>query len=212
MKLNHLPQRLQMREAFWFPLSTSRARSDILVGGLLVMFLLIIGWIFNLGNRLNVVGRFYRNEKPIFRGFAPLGYTFTRGCISFLAISIYLAPFAVFGGCSFLLKLKGFEFFHLLFALFSIVAFVLGVFTLPGGMTVYACENDLSVLKNPRRAFSRAWSKRRTYGYAWLISLVSVLISLFGLLALGVGFFFSSVWSWEVTGYAFTVAMYSEEE
>ena len=139
MDSSHLPRRLRMREAFWFPVSTSQARKDILVGGLLVIFLLIIGWILNLGSRPNVVGRFYRNEQPVFRGFAPIGYTFKRGCISFLTISLYLAPSALFAACAFLLKLGNFEKLHYVSAVLSATAFVLGVFTLPGGMTVYAC-------------------------------------------------------------------------
>jgi hypothetical protein len=212
MNSSHLPQQLRINEAFWFPVSTSQARKDIFVGGLLFMFLLIIGWILNLGNRLNVVGRFYRNEQPVFRGFSPFGYTFRRGCISFLAISLYLTPSAVFACFALFLKFNDFEKLHFVAAFLSAIGFILGVFALPGGMTVYACENDLSVLKNPRLSFLRAWRKRRIYSHAWFISLVSVFISLFGILALGIGFFFSSVWAWEVTGYAFTVAMYSEEE
>ena len=34
------------------------------------------------------------------------------------------------------------------------------VFTLPGCMTVYAVEGDASILRDPVRAFRRAWSKR----------------------------------------------------
>jgi hypothetical protein len=43
-----------------------------------------------------------------------------------------------------------------------------------------------------------------------MIALSSIMISFFGLLFFVVGFFFSSVWAWEVVGYAFTVAMYNE--
>ena len=38
---------------------------------------------------------------------------------------------------------------------------------------------------------------------------MSIVISFGGLLALGIGFLFASVWAWDVVGYAFTVAMYS---
>jgi hypothetical protein len=76
-------------------------------------------------------------------------------------------------------------------------------------MTVYACEKDPEVLWHPVRAFGRARKAGREYGKAWLISLAAVALSLFGLLALVIGFVFTSVWAWEVVGYAFTVAMYS---
>jgi len=68
------------------------------------------------------------------------------------------------------------------------------------------------VLKRPVVAFLRAWRHRRTYLFAWWIALLSIVISLAGLLALGIGFLFASVWAWDVVGYAFTVAMYSNSE
>jgi hypothetical protein len=212
MPANHLPRELTLRDAFWFPLSTPQARRDIITGGLLVLLLLPLGWILNLGNRLNVVERIYRNEQPVFRGFAPWTATLKRGCLSFAAITLYLSPALSFGAAAVFLKFHGQEFWHWFPAVLSAMAFILAVFTLPGGMTVFACENDLTVLKSPHRAFLRAWSKRRVYGYAWFISLAAVALSGLGILALGIGLVFSCVWSWEVVGYAFTVAMYSGAE
>jgi hypothetical protein len=79
-------------------------------------------------------------------------------------------------------------------------------------MTVYAVEGDSRVLRRPVDAFMRAWAHRNTYFYAWWIAVLSILLSLLGLLLLGIGFFFTSVWAWDVVGYAFTVAMYLEKE
>lgn len=206
------PACLTWRRAFAFPVETPEGRRDIWIGGLLILGLWPIGWILNLGNRLNVVSRFYRGDVPIFRGFRPLTSTFRRGCISFATISSYLAPAAGTGAVAVYLKLHGEEAFHYAFAGLSAFLFVLGVFTLPGCMTVYAVEGDPRVLRDPAGAFRRAWLNRGVYGQAWAISLASVLASFLGLLALGVGFVFTSVWSWEVVGYAFTVALYHPKD
>ena len=202
----HLPERLTVRDAFLFPVATKEARRDVLIGGLL-LGLLLIGWILNLGNRLNVVSRLSADERPYFRSFRPWGNTFRRGCISFATISSYLAPAAV-------LALLSIWFSDAAAARYAcgalaIAAFCLGVFTLPGCMTVYAVEGDATALRRPAAALARAWTHRRSYLFAWWIALLSVLLSFFGLLAGGIGFVFTSVWAWEVVGYAFTVAMYS---
>jgi hypothetical protein len=202
----HLPERLTVRDAFLFPVATKEARRDVLIGGLLLA-LLLIGWILNLGNRLNVVSRLSADDRPYFRGFRPWGHTFRRGCLSFATISSYLAPAVV-------LAILSVSFFptgspaRVVCGTLAIAAFCLGVFTLPGCMTVYAVEGDPSVLRRPVAAFGRAWQHRRPYLFAWWIALLSVVLSFVGLLAAGIGFLFTSVWAWEVVGYAVTVAIY----
>jgi hypothetical protein len=209
---NHLPSELKVMDAFRFPIATKEARKDVLIGGCLIIFLLLIGWILNLGNRLNVVSRFSADDRPYFRGFKPWGYTFKRGCFSFLAISSYLAPAAILGLAAFLCRQNDIPAGHYLFAGLSAFAFCLAVFTLPGCMTVYAVEGNPAVLRKPVGAFSRAWHHRDAYLFAWWIALLSIVLSLLGILAAGIGFFFTSVWAWDVVGYAFTVAMYSQKE
>jgi len=203
----HLPERLTVREAFLFPVASREARRDVLIGGLL-LGLLLIGWILNLGNRLNVVSRLSANDQPYFRGFRPWRDTFRRGCISFATISLYLAPALVLAVLSVAFFRSG-SVGRFTCGALATATFCLGVFTLPGCMTVYAVEGDLAVLRRPASAFGRAWKHRRTYLFAWWIALLSVFLSCFGLLAGGIGFAFTSVWAWDVVGYAFTVALYS---
>ncbi len=210
MRPNRLPRELTWSDAFWFPVSTPEARRDIVTGGVLVLLLLIFGWLLNLGNRLEVVARLYRGEEPIFRGFSPWVHTFRRGCVSFLAITLYLSPSAILAAVAVGIEFGGLELAHWPFAVGSALAFGLAIFTLPGGMTVYACESDLTVLRDPRRAFQRAWTRRVAYFKAWRIAILSVALSSLGLLFFGVGFAFTSVWCWKVVGYAFTVAMYMD--
>ena len=144
-----LPTRLTWRRAFAFPIETPEGRRDLWIGGLLILCLWPVGWILNLGNRLNVVHRLYRGDVPVFRGFRPFANTFRRGCISFATISSYLAPAVMTGAVAVYLKLHGEEAVHTVFAGLSALLFVLGVFTLPGCMTVYAVEGDPRVLRDP---------------------------------------------------------------
>jgi hypothetical protein len=208
----HVSEPLTWRSAFLFPVRTPEGRRDVLIGGLLILFLWPIGWVLNLGNRLNVVRRLYHGEPRVFTGFRPIGDTLIRGCISFATIACYLSPALLTGAAAVFLKFRGYDAAHYAFAAACAALFVLGVFTLPGCMTVYAAERDPSVLRHPFLAFRRAWTHRRAYGRAWAISLFAVLASFLGLLALGVGFLFTSVWSWEVVGYAFTLALYHPAE
>jgi hypothetical protein len=203
----HLSQHLLLSEAFSFPLRSSDARRDVLIGGLW-MFLPLIGWILNLGHRLEVVHRLYSGDTPYFRGYHPLPYIFRRGLVAASAIFCYLFPAILSFIIALLLWINGIP-AALFVGMLGAVFFVLGVFTLPGCMTVYACEGNSAILAQPLKAFQRAWAQRAHYFYAWLIALFAIGLSFFGLLLLGVGFFFTSVWAWQVVGYAFTVSMYA---
>src|SRR5262245_6013632 len=128
-----LPRALTVRDAFAFPVATREARRDLLIGGCLLV-LLLVGWIFNLGNRLNVVSRLRAGDRPYFRAFRPWGYTFKRGCVSFATISAYLSPAVLFGLLAFWFRQQRFAAGHYSMAALSALAFCLGVFTLPGCM------------------------------------------------------------------------------
>lgn len=211
MKLSaDFPSRLDWKDAFLFPISTADARRDVFIGGTLILLLWPIGWILNLGNRLNVVARLHAGRAPFFTGFRPWRFTFARGCVSAATITSYLSPAIALAALSYYQYATGATRSAVaLSAAASAAAFVLAVFTLPGCMTVYAVEGDASVLRDPLRAFRRAWSRRTIYLRAWAIAFASVVLSFAGILGAVVGFLYTSVWSWEVVGYAFTVAMYA---
>ena len=186
------------RTSFAFPLGTPQARRDLLVGGTL-LFLLPVGWILNMGHRLDVIHRVYHHKQPVFRGFSPWLECFTRGLKATTAIAVYLSLSAVLAAAAY----------------WSVpwlwwpagVAFVLGVYILPGGMTYNAAFDDIRYLYRPDKALARAIGGGRGYLCAWLIALGAISLSLLGLLFLGVGLFYTSVWAWMVVGHAFSVSL-----
>ena len=188
---------------FRFPVATPDARRDLLLGGTLLL-LTLPGWILNMGHRLEVVHHVWRDEPPYFRGFAPWGFTFRRGLVALVAITVYLAP-------SFVAGVIAWSSWPGMFAdVATIVAgvlFVVGVYVLPGGMTTNAIARDTAYLVRPDRALRIALAGGHEYLKAWLIAACAIALSLLGLLAGGIGFLYSSVWAWTVVGVAFTTAL-----
>jgi hypothetical protein len=210
---DNLPTSLTWGAAFKFPLASRTARKEILIGGLLFMMFPPFGWIVNLGNRLNVIRRLYIGEEP-FTGFHPFQETYTRGCISGGTILSYLFPGIFLTITSLFLwkfSLVSLNIFLSLLAV-GLLVFSAAMFALPGCMVIYACENEVSVLLNPFQAFKRGVLRGKIYLKAWAIALAAITISIFGILLLGLGFFFLSVWAWQVAGYAFTLGIYSSTE
>jgi len=195
---------VEIREALSFPLSSEAARRDLLVGGTVLWMLPGVGWILNLGHRLDVVYRIFHGEAPYYRGFAPWGPCFKRGLKAFAAICTYLSPAALCAGLAYLTS-------PALYVL-SGVFFCLAIYTLPGGMTYNAAYNDISYLYRPDKALKRAVEGGAAYLWAWCVAILAVTGSALGLLALGVGFFYSSVWAWMVVGYAFSRALSLTEQ
>jgi hypothetical protein len=193
---------LSYRECFRFPVSTPEARRDLLIGGIW-LFALPIGWILNLGHRLDVVRRLHAGEIPVFGGFSPYGRTFFRGLKPLLAILLYLFPGTAVAWIAY--SLPGTA--RIVLAALATMLIVIGVFALPGGMTLNAVSDDVSYLYRPDRSLRRAIDGGQKYLHAWRIGLSAVALSFLGLFAVGVGFLFASVWAWQVVGYAFSRAL-----
>ena len=213
---------LTLKSCYAFPLSSPQARRDLIFGSLL-LYTLLIGWIFNLGHRLDVVHRAFHGQAPIFRGFTPLGRTFKRGLQAFLAIGIYLTPALTCFGLSYLLYPHEFCYLVTLLAAFL---FLMAIYSLPGGMTYNAAFHEIAYLYRPDKALKRASQAGRPYLKAWLIGLSAILLSL---LTLSLGlvifdqpqstadwiacvfamelFFIVSVWAWNVVGFAFSLSI-----
>ena len=80
---------------------------------------------------------------------------------------------------------------------------VAATLAIPGYMSHYCREFDPAEIYNPLRALGRCIQGGRAYWHAWLIALCALVVSFSGLLALGVGFLFTSVWFWQVAGFSF---------
>ena len=146
---------------FRFPLASPEARQDILIGGTL-MLTLGIGWIFNLGHRLDVVHRLAQRQQPIFRGFAPWSRTFGRGLQAFAAIMLYLSLPLITA----LVAYVAWKNQHPVWSFATLSALALGilaVYVLPGGMTHNAAYRDMSLLYRPDKALRVALSGGRAY-------------------------------------------------
>lgn len=163
------------------------------------MFLLPVGWVLNLGHRLDVVHRIYHQKQPVFRGFSPWLGCFVRGLKATTAIAIYLSASAVLALAA--------HWVHPILWWFAGAAFGLGVYALPGGMTYNAAFDDIRYLYRPDKAFTRAIGGGLAYLHAWVIALVAISLSLFGVLAFGVGLFYTSAWAWMAVGHAFSVSL-----
>jgi hypothetical protein len=193
-------------ECFRFPLADEAARRDLLVGGTWLLTL-PVGWILNLGHRLDVVARVFHDDPPFFRGFRPWSRTFRRGLRAFAAIALYLSPSVVLSVVAALAWRSGQTGISLGLAPVAAVLFLLAIYALPGGMTYNAAFDDLSYLYRPDRAFRRALEGGTGYLRAWAIALLAMALSMLGLLGLGIGFFYTSVWAWTVVGHAFSRAL-----
>jgi hypothetical protein len=73
-------------------------------------------------------------------------------------------------------------------------------------MTHYCVAFDPQGILYPGRALRRALEGGSAYWKAWTIALSALGISFLGVLALGVGFLFTSVWFWQVAGFSFASA------
>jgi hypothetical protein len=193
-----VPGRVGFRESFRFPLGGPDARRDLLTGALLLL-IPVVGWVANLGHRLDVVQRLLAGRPPYFRGFRPLSRTLRRGAPAAFAIAGYLLPGA-------LLAALAATRWPVLGAL-AVPALLLAVYALPGGMTWYAATGDPAILYRPDRALRRARQGGAGYLRAWAVGLSAIALSPLGLLAFGAGFLLTSVWAWSVVGYAFSRAL-----
>jgi len=198
----HRPQ-LTFSECFRFPVATPEARRDLLLGGLW-LFTSLPGWVMNMGHRLETVYRVWHAEPPYFRGFTPAGFVFRRGLVALASIAVNLSPATIFA----LVAWRTWPSPGADAALAcAAVFFLLGIFILPGCMTRNAAFRDAAYLFRPDLALRVAMAGGRAYLKAWCIAASAIALSLLGLVAGGIGFFWTSVWAWSVVGYAFTRAL-----
>lgn len=185
---------LSLRNALRFPVQCAPARRDTLVGALWLL-VPVVGWVMNMGHRIVLVHRMQQGQAPWPAWDRP-GELLKHGAITWLGMVSYYAPAALLAAAGRALDsrpaLAG-----------AALLFLLATIAIPGYMSHYCRAYDAREIFDPTRALRRAWQGGAGYWKAWSIALAALALSFVGLLGLGVGFLFTSVWFWQAAGYAF---------
>jgi hypothetical protein len=185
---------LRLRTAFRFPIQSAIARREVAIGALWLL-VPIVGWILNMGHRIAMTHRMQHGASawPAWSDYPAL---MKHGTITLLGMVEYHLPAVI---CE--LAARHFESggLHAIAAILWVVATI----AVPGYMSHYCFTLDPREVFDPFRAMRRVIEGGRAYWHAWAIALAALACSFLGLLAFGVGFLFTSVWFWQVAGFAF---------
>jgi hypothetical protein len=185
---------LRLPTAFRFPLQSCLARREVAIGALWLL-VPIVGWILNMGHRIQMTHRMQHGECawPAWRNYPAL---MKHGMIALLGMIVYHLPAAL---CEWFAYRSGSTLLHAMAALLWLIATV----AVPGYMSHYCFTFDPREVFDPFRAMRRVIEGGRAYWQAWAIALAALVCSLAGLAAFGVGFLLTSVWFWQVAGFSF---------
>ena len=188
---------LTLRSALLFPLQSAQTRRDVLWGAL---WLLVpgVGWLLNMGHRIVMVHRMQHGLPPTgaWREYPQL---LKHGALTALGMLLYAVPglLALAGAVSIQQPI--------LYALAGLLLLA-AVLAIPGYMSHYCRGFDPREIFSPLRALARVRQGGAQYWQAWGIALVALTLSFAGLALFGFGFLLSSVWFWQVAGFAFASA------
>ncbi len=185
---------MSLRSAFLFPLQSPLARAEVVQGGL---WLLVpgIGWLLNMGHRIMMTHRM-QHGLPAWPAWTDYRTLLRHGVVTFLGMVEYHAPAILTDLVAWRCNVP---WLHGVAGLLWVLATV----AVPGYMSHYCYTLDAREVFNPFRALRRVFQGGRAYWHAWGIALVALGLSFSGLLAFGIGFLFTSVWFWQVAGFAF---------
>jgi hypothetical protein len=185
---------LRLSTAFRFPLQSRLARIEVAIGALWLL-VPIVGWILNMGHRIAMTHRMQHGESawPAWRNYPVL---LKHGTITFLGMVEYHLPAVI---CELAARRFDSIWLHAVAALLWVVATIM----VPGYMSHYCFTLDPREVFDPFRAARRVIEGGRAYWHAWAIALAALVCSFLGFIVLGVGFLFTSVWFWQVAGFAF---------
>ena len=185
---------LTLRNSLRFPLQSPAARRDVLIG---VLWLLVpvLGWLLNMGHRVRVVHRMHAGQTP-WPAWERPGELLKHGALTFLGMAWYGWP-----GVS-LIALGAWLESGWLLALGGLL-WLLAVIAIPGYMSHYCKRYDPREIFDPLRALRRVREGGLAYWKAWSIVVPVMLLSFLGLLGLGIGFVFTSVYFWQVAAFSF---------
>lgn len=178
---------LRLKSSFRFPLQTRESRREVLWGAALLLLLPGVGWLLNMGHRIEMVHRMHHGQEP-WPAWGNYGRLLKSGVITFLGMCCYYSP----GALNLYLGHRA----------VGLVLITLATIAIPGFMTHYCREYDPREIFDPVRALSRVAQGGLAYWHAWGIALTALALSFVGLL-FGLGFLATSVWFWQVAGFSF---------
>jgi hypothetical protein len=185
---------LSLVTAFRFPLQSAVARREVAIGALwlLVPF---VGWILNMGHRIAMTHRM-QHGMPAWPAWTDYRSLAKHGIITFLGMVEYHLP-------SLICEMAALHFHSTSLHALAAVLWIAATLAVPGYMSHYCFTLDPREVFNPLRAMRRVAEGGTAYWHAWSIALAALLCSFLGMLAFGVGFLLTSVWFWQVAGFAF---------
>ena len=186
---------LTFSSSFRFPLQSKLSRKEVVIGALWIIFLPPVGWILNMGHRILMVHNMQqgRSAWPSWNNYPAL---FKHGFLTFLGMVEYHAPSVI---CGYFAR----EFDSLPLYIVAAILWMIATVAVPGYMSHYCRELDPREIFDPLRAMRRVIEGGTAYWKAWGIALSALVLSFLGLFGLGIGFYFSSVWFWQVAGFSF---------
>jgi hypothetical protein len=185
---------LRLSTAFRFPLQSRISREEVLIGALW-LFVPFVGWILNMGHRIMMTHRMQHGISawPAWSNHAAL---FRHGFIAFLGMVQYHLPAVL---CELAAYVWHLAWLHWI----AVVLWITATIAVPGYMSHYCFSLNPREVFDPFRALRRVAEGGRAYWHAWGIALAGLACSTLGLMVFGVGFLVTSVWFWQVAGFAF---------
>ena len=186
---------LSLKNAFYFPIQSKLARKELLWGAVLLLVLPGIGWILNMGHRIQMIHNMQHGQPcwPAWRNYPQL---FKLGTVALVGMSEYYFPAMVVGATAWWFQADWLW-------LITVALCVTATIAIPGYMTHYCYNFNIAEVFNPFKALRRVSEGKRNYWNAWLIVSTSLCLSFVGLLFFGIGFLISSVWFWQTAGFSF---------
>ena len=202
-KLIDLHTPLSIQSSFAFPLQSSVNRRDVMIGGLWLLVPVVV-WLLNMGHRISFVHNMMhgRDPMPAWNSFRSL---LRHGSVTFLAIVYYYLPFMLLATCYVAVP-------NPLIAIMAAAFFLTATILIPGYMSHYCVDFNIAKMFNVHTSFAHVRASGRAYWHAWAIALAALALSFTGILFLGIGFLFTSVWFWQVAGFSFATVMAQRHE
>lgn len=160
-----------------------------------MLFLPGIGWLLNMGHRIQMVHRM-QHGLSAWPAWTDPRQLLRHGLVTVLGMIYWHLP----GATAIAIGVWSRQ---TIVIILGALLFVAGTVAVPGYMTHYCREFSVREVFSPLLAIRRIRGAGLAYWHAWSIALSALLLSFVGLLGFGALFFVTSVWFWQVAGFSF---------